>query len=478
MSSNILTEIVAQKRLQNKQQDQLYAIPSEHNALSPSTRSLYDALNQPQAGFILECKKASPSKGLIRPDFNPVELAKTYQPYAAAISVLTEPEYFQGSYEYLAAVSQHVDLPILCKDFFIDEQQVYRARYFGADAILLMLSVLDDEQYQRLHAVADELGLDVLTEVANETEMERAAQLGARIIGINHRDLTDLSINPNRSHELAPLAPKGALLIAESGFSEHHDIRRCSDIVNGFLVGSALSAENDVDLACRKLLYGENKVCGLTRAEDALSARTAGAVFGGLIFAERSPRCLEVEQASNIIRQVNGLHYVGVFADQPLSFVVDTAFELGLHAVQLHGHEDIDFTVELQNRFKQAGIAHVQIWKAVTVDAPFRLNEHPLRHSVDRFVLDHGQGGTGETFNWQLLNDMDAQERSRCLLAGGISPSNVSAAISQGFIGVDSSSKLEWQAGIKDAQLVYSLFQRIRHYGANAQSIHSQEAAA
>ena len=96
-----------------------------------------------------------------------MELAKTYQPYAAAISVLTEPEYFQGSYEYLAAVSQQVNLPILCKDFFIDEQQVYRARYFGADAILLMLSVLDDDQYQRLHSVADEF-FDVLTEVAND----------------------------------------------------------------------------------------------------------------------------------------------------------------------------------------------------------------------------------------------------------------------------------------------------------------------
>ena len=478
MSSNILTEIIARKRVQNEQQEQHYPMSSDKHALSRSERSLYDALNQPQAGFILECKKASPSKGLIRPHFNPVELAKTYQPYAAAISVLTEPEYFQGSYEYLAAVSQQVNLPILCKDFFIDEQQVYRARYFGADAILLMLSVLDDVQYQHLHAIADNLGLDVLTEVANETEMRRAAQLGARIIGINHRDLTDLSINPNRSHELAPYAPEGALLVAESGFSQHKDIRRCSDVVNGFLVGSALSAENDVDLACRKLLYGENKVCGLTRAEDALNAHAAGAVFGGLIFAERSPRCIEPSQAEAIIRQVQGLQYVGVFADQPLSFVVDTAFELGLHAVQLHGHEDIDFTVELKNRFKQAGIAHVQIWKAVTVDAPFRLNEHPLRHSVDRFVLDHGQGGTGKTFDWQLLNELDTDERGRCLLAGGISPDNVCDAIEQGFSGVDASSKLEWQAGIKDARLISSLFKRIRHYGANANSNQSQEAAA
>lgn len=465
MSENILAGIVADKVEQNQQQAQRYPLASYRERLQPSDRSLYAALSQPQAGFILECKKASPSKGLIRPDFNPVTLARAYQPYAAAISVLTEPAHFQGSLDYLSAVRASVHQPVLCKDFFIDEEQVYRARYFGADAVLLMLSVLDDDQYQQLAAVAESLRMDVLTEVANADEMQRASALGARIIGINHRDLTNLTINPDRSAELAPLAPADALLIAESGFSTHQDIRRVAPYVNGFLVGSALSAHNDVDAACRTLIFGDNKVCGLTRAEDALNAAAAGARYGGLIFAKRSPRCVSLSQARDIIRATDTLRFVGVFADQPLNEVAQTALELQLHAIQLHGHEDLDYLSQLRHKLKLAGAEHIQLWQAIRVDDAMDLEHLPGADRIDRLVLDNGAGGTGKTFDWNALDGLPVSARQRCLLAGGISPENVAEAVQHGIAGVDSSSRLEAAPGIKDAARIQQLFTTIRGYG-------------
>ena len=328
-----------------------------------------------------------------------------------------------------------------------------------------MLSVLDDDQYQQLAAVAESLRMDVLTEVANADEMQRASALGARIIGINHRDLTNLTINPDRSAELAPLAPADALLIAESGFSTHQDIRRVAPYVNGFLVGSALSAHNDVDAACRTLIFGDNKVCGLTRAEDALNAAAAGARYGGLIFAKRSPRCVSLSQARDIIRATDTLRFVGVFADQPLNEVAQTALELQLHAIQLHGHEDLDYLSQLRHKLKLAGAEHIQLWQAIRVDDAMDLEHLPGADRIDRLVLDNGAGGTGKTFDWNALDRLPVSARQRCLLAGGISPENVAEAVQHGIAGVDSSSRLEAAPGIKDAARIQQLFTTIRGYG-------------
>lgn len=472
LQKNVLATIVNKKAAQNAAQATMMPLETIRPHLRPSDRSLYDALSQPQAGFILECKKASPSKGLIRADFDAPTLAKQYTPYAAAISVLTEPEFFQGRLDYLTAVRRQVTQPILCKDFFVDEAQVYRARYFGADAILLMLSVLDDEHYTALRNVADALAMDVLTEVASEAEMQRAAALGANIIGINHRDLTDLSINPNRSAELAPLAPEGALLIAESGFSEHADIRRVAPYVNGFLIGSALSAQPDVDKACRTLIYGKNKVCGLTREEDAINARAQGAVYGGLLFVPHSPRCVTIDTAQRLVNEVPGLDYVGVFSDQPLQEVVDIAIQVPLSFIQLHGHEDIDYIAQLRQALRKAGRESVQLLKALAIETPARLPNIP----VNGFILDNRRGGSGAQFDWSLLSPLTPDERQRCLLAGGIGPDSIEQAVTLGFAGVDMNSRVEWQPGIKNSVALSHTFTRIRQFGRLSQKRLQQEA--
>ena len=207
----------------------------------------------PQPALIMECKAASPSRGTIRSDYDPASLAAQYAPYAAAVSVLTEPDRFNGSFDDLAAVREVVDVPVLCKDFIVDEVQVLAARSLGADAVLLMLSVVPDDVYRELAELAHSLGMEVLTEVSTPEEMHRAAALGAEVIGINNRDLRTLETDLARTEEMAPLAPAGVVLIGESGVSAPDDVRRLSGLVDALLVGSSLSGAPDPAEAARDL---------------------------------------------------------------------------------------------------------------------------------------------------------------------------------------------------------------------------------
>ena len=228
--------------------------------LPRSQRSFADALRtrsgqsrSPQPALIMECKAASPSRGTIRADYDPASLAAQYAPYAAAVSVLTEPDRFNGSFDDLAAVREVVDVPVLCKDFIVDEVQVLAARSLGADAVLLMLSVVPDDVYRELAELAHSLGMEVLTEVSTPEEMHRAAVLGAEVIGINNRDLRTLETDLARTEEMAPLAPAGVVLIGESGVSAPDDVRRLSGLVDALLVGSSLSGAPDPAEAARDL---------------------------------------------------------------------------------------------------------------------------------------------------------------------------------------------------------------------------------
>lgn len=207
----------------------------------------------PQPALIMECKAASPSRGTIRSDYDPASLAAQYAPYAAAVSVLTEPDRFNGSFDDLAAVREVVDVPVLCKDFIVDEVQVLAARSLGADAVLLMLSVVPDDVYRELAELAHSLGMEVLTEVSTPQEMHRASALGAEVIGINNRDLRTLETDLARTEEMAPLAPAGVVLVGESGVGAAEDVRRLSDLVDALLVGSSLSGAPDPAEAAREL---------------------------------------------------------------------------------------------------------------------------------------------------------------------------------------------------------------------------------
>ncbi len=455
---NVLAKIVEDTHVRIEALKKSLPLESFVDDLTPSTRCLYKALSQENAGFILECKKASPSKGLIRADFDVEAIAQVYDKYAAGISVLTDEKYFQGKYEYLKAVTKVVNCPVLNKDFFIDTYQVHLARYYGADAILLMLSVLNDDEYRSLAAVANSYNLSILTEVSNQQELDRAIALDAKLIGINNRNLRDLSTDIARTFEYAPKIPTDRLVISESGIYTNTQVRELAPAVNGFLVGSSVMAQEDIDLACRQLIYGQHKVCGLTKPEHAAVAEKAGAVYGGLIFADKSPRFITKEQARSIVDSAS-LHYVGVFVNHKITEIVELAEHLELHAIQLHGDEDKDYVARLRKQLPK----NVQIWKAKAVEKKVPL----LNLTVEHYVLDGKQAGSGQVFRWQNLSESE-QDLSQCFLAGGLSSENIAAAIDtmnqQELYGLDINSGVESSPGEKSSAKINELFALLRHY--------------
>ncbi|WP_040977532.1 bifunctional indole-3-glycerol-phosphate synthase TrpC/phosphoribosylanthranilate isomerase TrpF [Necropsobacter massiliensis] len=457
----ILQQIVQDKIRWLEQKQAAFPLAQFKQNIRKSDRSFYSALakgTRLRPAFILECKKASPSKGLIRAEFNLPEIAAVYKHYASAISVLTDEKYFQGDFTYIEQVRRLVNQPVLCKDFMLSEYQVYLARYHQADAILLMLSVLDDETYTALAALAHELGMGVLTETANQAELDRAIALGAKVIGINNRNLHDLSVHIRRTPPLAEQIPTDRIIVSESGIYQHNQVRQLKPYVHAFLIGSSLMGSDDLNNAVRAVIFGENKVCGLTRPQDVEAVYAAGALYGGLIFAEHSPRQLSLRQAQELVTRAP-LRFVGVFQNQPIEFICKIAAQLNLFAVQLHGVETVEFITAL----RAALPARCQIWQAIAVDIERQsaVQITPIS-AVDRYVLDsklgNRRGGTGTAFDWSQI---PAALKDRIMLAGGIGPHNIDSALNQGCIGVDLNSGVESAAGIKDPHKLSAVFAKI-----------------
>jgi indole-3-glycerol phosphate synthase/phosphoribosylanthranilate isomerase len=472
VAKNVLEKIVDDKKLEIAQRKIDFPLSKFVDSLTPCKKDFFAALAAPNASFILECKKASPSKGLIRENFDLDEIIEAYAPHASCLSVLTDEKYFQGKFEYLNYITSRVSQPVINKDFFVDEYQIYLARYYNADAVLLMLSILSDEEFTTLSALTHKLGMHVLTEVSNEEEVQRALALNSNIIGINNRNLRDLSTDLATTERLVPLIKKDGfdgVILSESGIYKHSEVQRLSPLVDGFLVGSALMAETNLVNAVEKLIFGEVKICGINSVENARKVMATPASYMGLIFATKSPRYVSIERAMEIASLATSKKRVGVFLDNPIEVVADYARKLTLAAVQLHGHESIEYMQTLRTLLPES----CQIWAVESVlqtqadlTAFIAHTLVPKLQVADKVLLDckigDQVGGTGATFNWQLLEDVP--QKHRLILAGGLTPSNIQAARKTQVAILDVNSGVEESPAEKSESKLSSLFNSLREY--------------
>lgn len=247
---NILEQLAAHARERTEQaQKSLSLSELRQTALSlpKGTFPFEAALRKPSLSFICECKKASPSKGVIAPDFPYLQIAKEYEVAGAdAISILTEPKWFLGSDEYLREIAEQVSVPCLRKDFLVDEYMIYQTKVLGASAILLICSLLSQEQIKEYLEISRELGLSALTEAHNEEEVEKALCAGATIVGVNNRNLKDFSVNTENSRSLRQMVPRDVLFVSESGIQNAGDVAAIREIgADALLIGEAFMKAKD-----------------------------------------------------------------------------------------------------------------------------------------------------------------------------------------------------------------------------------------
>jgi indole-3-glycerol phosphate synthase/phosphoribosylanthranilate isomerase len=466
--TTFLEQIVARSRSdleQRKGQRPLEQI-QEMASAQPAPRDALAVLRTPHAvQIIAEVKRASPSRGLLAPNFDPVRLAQTYEAGGAAlISVLTEPHFFQGAPAYLAAIKQAVGLPVLCKDFFFDEYQVYEARLWGADLILLICALLDDEQLRHLLATARRLGMRCLVETHSATEVYRAVQLGAEIIGVNSRDLRTFELHPGLLRNLRRLIPADRVLVAESGIHSVADARRLARYdIQAMLVGESLVTASDPADQIARLLHGANasmqvKICGLREAGHIQTALEAGVDLFGLVFYPPSHRSVTPGQAHGLVHSLAEqrcrVEVVGLFVNEEADFINRTALEADLDVVQLHGDETPEFCQRI----------HRPVIKAIHMHDVSDFGKlQAYRETTWRLLLDTptpGWGGSGATHDWSLARAV-ARGR-RVFLAGGLHPENIARAIAcVRPWGVDVSSGVE-TAQRKDEAKIRAFLHQVR----------------
>jgi len=428
--------------------------------------------------LIAEFKRRSPSKGNIKIDADPATIAQHYESGgAAAISVLTEEDHFAGSLEDLHRVREVTSLPILRKDFIVDEYQVYESAAAGADAILLIVAALEDEDLTRLRELAeDELGLDALVEVHTKEEFDRAVLCGAQLIGVNNRDLRTFKVSTRTSLVLAAAAPRSAILITESGLTPQAVNQLRDAGYRGFLVGEALMRAEDpaqalLEFTSEAKPSGRSvwvKICGITNREDAFAAYDAGADMLGFNFYRRSPRFIKPAAAREIVEALRAHRdarreppmMIGVFVNETIEKVVRISEDVKLNGIQLHGDETTDYC----RRLREASPRRFVI-KALASSSG-EILERARNYSTEAIMLDafdpRLRGGTGRLANWHMARQIVARS-PRVFLAGGLSPENVADAIaSVQPYAVDACSSLEISPGRKSAVRMKQFVQSVR----------------
>ena len=517
----ILDKIVEATKVrvaQEKEVETPEAVKTAALALPADTGFPFEAaLRQQDFNFICEVKKASPSKGIIAEHFPYLDIAKEYEVAgAAAISVLTEPDFFKGDKKYLQEIASTVKIPVLRKDFIIDEYQIYQAKVWGASAILLICACLDVPTLTKFRELADSLGLSSLVEAHDEHEVQMAIDCGARIIGVNNRNLKDFTVDVQNSVRLRNLVQDDVIFVSESGLETPEDIQvlRDNNIGVALMGETFMRSPNKVEKLA--YLYGPTyytpkvKMCGISKVETIPAVVEAKPDYMGLVFAP-SKRQVTVDQAKTLVEELHkqyGNRYsreevqcsndvvqdgavigavqegtatgdahegtltstenasptlihqeaiktVGVFVNETLETLVKIATEVNLDAVQLHGDEDEAFIQSLKER------TNVEVWKAVQIRSAADA-EAWIDSSADMLLFDayhkDERGGMGEVFDWSCLDEFERP----FMLAGGIDSTNVARAIrTVRPYGIDISSGIETE-GVKDDEKIKAFTNIVR----------------
>ncbi len=436
----------------------------------PPVRSLAQALTKDDRLHVIgEFKRRSPSRGLIREDLEVVPVAQAYEVAgASALSILTEEQFFGGSLQDLTEARAATLLPTLRKDFVVEEYQVWEAWAAGADALLLIVAALDDRTLDRLLRATREAGLEALVEVHDGDELKRALQAGARLVGVNNRDLKSLEVDVRTSLRLVEQIPDDVVAVAESGLRTGADLRRLRDAgFDGFLVGEHLMLAGDPGRALEEMLReGAQaaavtrtlvKICGITSRADAHAAIEAGADALGLVFWPQSPRVVSVEQARAITADLPAfVTRVGVFVDASAEEMNAAADRASLDVLQLHGDEAPSILPALRRR----------ALKALRVGAEFQASAADPWHDGAGLLLDvkaaEAPGGTGRTFDWSLARGVRGRT-GFLVAAGGLDASNVGDAIKAlRPHAVDVSSGVEAAPGRKDPAKMRAFVDAVR----------------
>ncbi len=481
----ILDKIIEATKIrvaQEKQVESPETVKAAALALPSDTGFPFEAaLRQQDFNFICEVKKASPSKGIIAEHFPYLDIAKEYEVAgAAAISVLTEPDFFKGDKKYLQEIASTVKIPVLRKDFIIDEYQIYQAKVWGASAILLICACLDVPTLTKFRELADSLGLSSLVEAHDEKEVQMAIDCGARIIGVNNRNLKDFTVDVQNSVRLRNLVQDDVIFVSESGLETPEDIQvlRDNNIGVALMGETFMRSPNKVEKLA--YLYGPTyytpkvKMCGISKVETIPAVVEAKPDYMGLVFAP-SKRQVTVDQAKTLVEELHRgyaqkygsdtehdkndtIKTVGVFVNETVDNLVTIANEANLDAVQLHGDEDETFIQSLKER------TNVEVWKAIQIRTAAD-TEKWIDSSADMLLFDayhkDERGGTGEVFDWSSL---DAFERP-FMLAGGIDSTNVARAIrTVRPYGIDISSGIETN-GVKDDEKITAFTKIVKSIG-------------
>ena len=500
----ILDRIVEATKIrvaQEKQVETPEAVKAAALALPADTGFPFEAaLRQQDFNFICEVKKASPSKGIIAEHFPYLEIAKEYEVAgAAAISVLTEPDFFKGDKKYLQEIASTVKIPVLRKDFIIDEYQIYQAKVWGASAILLICACLDVLTLTKFRELADSLGLSSLVEAHDESEVQMAIDCGARIIGVNNRNLKDFTVDVQNSVRLRNLVEDDVIFVSESGLETPEDIQvlRDNNIGVALMGETFMRSPNKVEKLV--YLYGPTyytpkiKMCGISKVDTIPAIVNAKPDYMGLVFAP-SKRQVTVEQAKTLVDELHKqyektygevtvpmntdtaqdgqdsqdsqefvqgnsnfekIKTVGVFVNETVENLLKIAEEVKLDVIQLHGDEDESFIQTLKEQ------SNVEIWKAVQVRSAADA-EKWIDSSADMLLFDayhkDERGGTGEVFDWSSLDEFERP----FMLAGGIDSTNVARAIrTVRPYGIDISSGIETD-GVKDDEKIKAFTHIVR----------------